>query len=103
QALPPRRASVQRLRVDDDALLRQQTRELVVVREGRDLGAEAGGRLRCPVLLRGLERALDRRALRGDLRDVSLVDLLDEEGAVRDANTGRWMHRARADVEVQRQ
>ena len=47
------------------------------------------------------ERALDRRALRGDLLHVAGAHLLQEERAVRDADARRRLRRPRAEVEVE--
>jgi hypothetical protein len=86
QGLPPGRAAVEGLCVDDDAVLLEQGRQGVVVREGWNLGPEARRGLRPFVreLLR--ERALDVRALRGDLLDVLRPHLVEEERAVGDSN-----------------
>src|SRR5439155_8990781 len=103
EILPPGRAGIERLRVDDDAVLLQQRRQGVGVCERRYLRLEARRRLRLPVAQLERERPLDRRALRGDLLDVSRVDLVDEEGAVGNADAGRRLCRARAEVEVDRE
>src|SRR5262245_65695052 len=102
QALPPGRARLERLRVDDHALALEELRERVVVGEGGNLGLEAFAGIGVPVLLLLFERALDSRALRRDLLHVAVANLLEEERAVRDARTGRLFHRTRAEVDVQR-
>ena len=103
EALPPGRALVQRLRVDDDALLLEQRRERVVVRERRHLGLELRRRLGALVALLFGERPLDRRALRGDLLHVPGVHLLEEERAVRDADARRRLGGPGAEVDVEGQ
>src|SRR5205085_12278372 len=77
QVLPPWRAGVERLGVDDDAVLDEELRERVRVREGRDFGPEAAGLRRLAVARRLLEEPLDRRPLRRDRLDVALPDLLE--------------------------
>ena len=57
-------------------------------------------RLRAVVARRLLERALDRRALRGDRDDVAAADLVEEERAVRDADARGRLRRARAELVV---
>src|SRR5436309_5750349 len=84
-------------------LLCRSFRERVVVGERGNLGLEAIGRLRVPVLLLLLERALDGRALRRDLLHVAVSDLLEEERAVRHTRARRLFHRPRAQVDVQRE
>src|SRR3954447_3243775 len=81
-------AAVGGLGVGDDATRFELLRQVGRVDERRDLGLEevdvlrlaAGRRERCVLL----EVALDRLALRGDLRDVARLDLLEEERRVRD-------------------
>ena len=86
---------VERLGVHDHAFALEQLRERVRVGECRDLGLEERRRLRVLVLSWLRERALDRRALRGDLLHVSRRDLVQEERAVRDPNTRRGCIAAR--------
>src|SRR5262249_11286191 len=103
EGLPPGDTGVERLRVDDDALLLQQVRELVLVGEGGALRLELRRLPLVVVRRRLLERALDRRALRGDAVDVLAVDLVEEEGAVGDADARRALRRAGAEVVVDEQ
>jgi hypothetical protein len=100
QALPPRRPGIQWLGVDDHLLLLEQACQGVVIGERGNLGLEERRRLRPCVghLLR--EGALDRRALRRDFLDVPHRHLLKEERAVGNADAGRRLRRARANVEV---
>src|SRR5581483_1772812 len=100
-ALPPRRALRQRLRVDDHVLPLEELRERLRVGELRDLGLEATGRLRAGVALALLERALDRGPLRRDRAHVAVAHLLEEERAVRHADARRRLRRARAEPEVE--
>ena len=101
QVLPPGSARIEGLGVDDDTFLLEQPGQSVVVGERRDLGAEPCRRLRFPVpgLLR--EGALHRRPLRGDLLDVALTDLLQEEGAVRNPHARRRLRGTRAEVDIE--
>ena len=101
QGLPPRRAGLERLGVDDDLLPLQELRERVRVGEGRDLGLEAVGRLRSVVALRSRERALHGRALRRDRRDVPVPHLLQEVRAVGDTDARRRLRGARAQPVVE--
>ena len=101
QVLPPRRSAVERLRIHDDALLLQQPRQCVVVGKGRDLRPEAQRRLRPRVPLFLREGPLDRRSLRGDVLDVAVRHLLQEERAVRDPDARRRLRCARTEVEVE--
>ena len=64
----------------------EQLREGVRVGKRRDLGLEAGGRLGTVIAQRLGERALDGRALRGDLGNVAGAHLREEERAVGDAH-----------------
>src|SRR5205814_6691934 len=100
EVLPPRRTGVERLRVDDDALLLEQGRERVRVRERRDLRLELLRLLRARVALGKGERSLHGGALRRDRSDVRVAHLLEEEGAVRHADARRALRRARCRVEV---
>ena len=86
QVLPPGASGVERLGVDDDALLLKQLRQGVVVGERGNLGAELRRRLVRGVLQLLVERALNRRALGRDLLHMAGLHLLDEERAVRNAN-----------------
>ena len=84
-------ALVDRLGLDGDVVVLQQRRELVGVGERRDLGLEAVGRDRAAVARRVVVDALDEApgdllALGGDLLDVVLGDLVEEERAVRDGD-----------------
>jgi len=81
----------------------EQVRERIGVREGGDLRLEERRRLRAGIALLLRERPLDGRSLRGDLRDMTLVDLLEEEGAVGDVEARRGLGRARAGPEVEHQ
>src|SRR5439155_2263722 len=85
------------------SLLLKQPRQGVVVGKRGNLRPESRRRLRPRVTLLLRERALDRRALRRDLLDVTLPHLLEEERAVRNADAGRRLSRPRAKVEVQDQ
>ena len=96
QVLPPRPALVERLRVHRHALLLEQLRQRLRVRELGDLRLELRRRLRVLVALRLRERALDGGALRGDLGDVAGVHLLQEERAVRHAHPRGGLCRPRA-------
>ncbi len=100
QALPPWRAGVQRLRVDDDVLPLEQQREGVRVRERGDLRLEELRLLRACITLGDGERALHGRPLRGDGRHVAALHLLQEVRAVRHADARRTLRRARCGVEV---
>src|SRR6266516_194856 len=100
QVLPPRRAGIERLRIDDDLFLLEQPRERIVVGEGRNLRLETRSRLRLRVGLLLRERTLDRSPLGRDLLDVARAHLIEEEGAVRNAHARRRLGRTRAEVEI---
>ena len=77
-------ALVDGLGLDDDVLLLEQLRQLLLVGERRDLGLED---LRGLVVLELevlLEAAVDGLAGGRDPLDVAVADLLEEDGVVRD-------------------
>ena len=101
QEVDQQAARVDRLGLDDDAVLLQQLGELVGVGEGRDLGLEVLGRLLLPgrvVLL--LELALDGLALGGDALDVAVLDLLAEGRVVGDVDRGLLARAEQRDADV---
>ena len=89
QRPPPGRGGLERIRVHHHAARAQLREQRAGIGERRDLGLEAGDRLRLGVSWGEVadgasEGSLQCRAARGDRRQVARGDLLQKERAVRD-------------------